>query len=74
MVYISETIINQVKDAKNEEEVKTIIDKCISGLRIKHENGRIDKKYTRNILVALKYYRTKESETGTMRNKFHFHR
>ena len=68
MVYISETIINQVKNAKSEEEVRVVIDKCISGLKIKQENGRIDKKYTRNILVALKYYKTKESSPGTLSN------
>lgn len=68
MVYISETIINQVKGAKSEEEIRAIIDKCISGLKIKHENGRIDKKYTRNILVTLKYYKAKESEPGTLSN------
>ena len=68
MVYISEEIIRQVKEAESEQGVRVIIDKYTSGLKIKSENGRIDKKYTQNILVALQYCKTKESEPRALRN------
>jgi hypothetical protein len=68
MVYISETIVDRVKEAKNEQELSLIIDQYTSGLKIKSKNGRIDKKYTRNILVALKYRKTQQSEPGALSN------
>lgn len=68
MVYISETIINEVREAKNDQEIRQIIDKCVLGLKGKNGSGRIDKKYTRNILMALKYYKSKEIEASALEN------
>jgi hypothetical protein len=68
MVYISETIVDQVKGAQNDQELNFIIDHYTSGLKSKSKNGRIDRKYTRNILVALKYRKTQESNPGALNN------
>lgn len=68
MVYISETIVSRVKEARSAEEVRTIIDNAIPRLKIRSDSARIDKKYTRNILMALKHYKKLELEPRALDN------
>jgi hypothetical protein len=68
MVYISETIINRVKEAGSAQEVRRIIENAIPGLKIRPESGQIDKKYTRNILMALKHHKKQELEPRALDN------
>jgi hypothetical protein len=68
MVYIGEIMINKVKAAGSVEEVKLIVDKYLAWLKAVNHHGIIDKKYTRNILVALKYHKSVEFDEHVLRN------
>jgi hypothetical protein len=63
MVYISELLVSQIKEAESAQRVKLIIEDSLSNFKGRPGNGHIEKKYTRNILMALKYYREHELET-----------
>lgn len=68
MVYTSDSFIKQIKDARDSQEVRVLIQKCMAEFRLKSDNVRIDRKYTRNILLSLNYYKTKESKPEALAN------
>lgn len=68
MVYISEIFIEQIRKAKGSIEVLALIEECLAEFKARRGDVRIDKRYTRNILMSLKYYKAKESDAKALEN------
>jgi hypothetical protein len=68
MVYSSELLVNQIKEADSEQTLQSIIADSVSDFKGRSANGCIDKKYTRNILMTLKYYKGNEIEDRHIAN------
>lgn len=62
MVYASEFIVNQVRQAENEAALKAVLDDFLFQSKRGTRKDRIDRKYTRDVLMALKYHRAREKD------------
>lgn len=61
MVELSTQVINEIKKAKNEIEIKRIIYDSIAYLQKKdHYSGLSKRKFTFNLMVVLKYSKLKD--------------
>jgi hypothetical protein len=68
MIYTSQVIINRIREAATAQQVLEVIEDWKQSLRFSADGNRIDRKYTMDILMAIKYHKSKESNTKSVDN------
>jgi hypothetical protein len=68
MVYTSHVIVNKIREANSTQDVRIVIENWRQSLRTSMEDNRIDRKYTMDILMALRYNKLKESNMKSIDN------